>query len=147
MEQFGNFPEMKVEGQKRLYRVLKAADDPDADGVLKDIVLQNRSEGFDFAIEVNAESLGDKLKAGDWEGARQVFERAVRDFGDQGGLTLYLKIVYPYIEACLQNGKLDMADRGVDTVQNYMAMDAQSQVWQNFTELKNEITAKKAGSQ
>jgi hypothetical protein len=147
IEQFGNFPDMKVEGQKRLYRVLKSAGDPDADGVLKDIVLQNRSEGFDFGIEVSGESLDDKLKAQDWDGARQVFERAVHDFGEQGGLTLYAKIVYPYIEACLQNGKLDLADRGVDTVQNYMSMDAGSQVGQNFTDLKNELTAKKQGSQ
>ena len=147
IEQFGNFPDMKVEGQKRLYRVLKAAGDPDADGVLKDIVLQNRTEGFDFGIEMSAESLSDKLRAQDWDGARQVFERAVRDFGNEGGLTLYAKIVYPYIEACMRNGKLDLADRGVDTVQNYMSMDASSQVGQNFTDLKNELAAKKQGSQ
>lgn len=146
IEQFGNFPEMKVEGQKRLYRALKAADDPDADGVLQDIVLQNRTEGFDFGIEVSADALEDKLKAEDWDGARQAFERAVRDFGQQGGLTLYSKIVYPYIETCLKNDKIDLADRAVDTVQNDMTMDASSQVGQDFTTLKNEINSRKAGS-
>jgi hypothetical protein len=149
IEQFGNFPEMKVEGQERLYRALKAADDPDADGVLKDIVLQNRSEGFDFGIGVSADALKEKLTATplDWDAARQVFERALRDFGDQGGLTLYSKIVYPYLEACLDANKLDLADRGVSSVQDYMKMDADSQVGQDFTELKNKITALKAGSQ
>jgi hypothetical protein len=145
IEQFGNFPEMKVEGQKRLYRALKTADDPDADGVLKDIVLQNRTEGFDFGIEVSADSLDDKLKAADWDGARQVFERAVRDFGEQGGLTLYSKIVYPYIQTCLKNDKVDLAERAVDTVQNYMSMDPGSQVGQDFTSLKNEINERKPG--
>jgi len=145
IEQFSNFPDMKVEGQKRLYRTLKAADDPDADGVLKDIVLQNRTEGFDFGIEVSADALYGKLKAEDWDGAREVFERAVRDFGQQGGLTLYSKIVYPYIETCLKNDKLDLANRAVDTVQNYMTMDADSQVGQDFGQLKNEINTRKPG--
>ena len=148
IEQFGNFPEMKVEGQERLYRALKAANDPDADGMLKDIVLQNRSEGFEFGIEVSADSLKEKVDAQDWDDARQVFERAVRDFGNQGGLTLYSKIVYPYIETCLHAGKLDLANSAVDTVQNYMTMDPTSQVGQDFAQLKNEITsaAQKAGS-
>lgn len=146
ISQFGNFPEMKVEGQKRLYRALKAADDPDADGLLKDIVLQNRSEGFDLGIEVGADALRDKLRAGDWDGARHVFERSVRDFGQQGGLTLYSKIVYPYITACLEGGKLDLADRAVGTVQDYMTIDLQSQVGDDFTRLKNEITARKEGN-
>jgi hypothetical protein len=141
--QFGNFPEMKVEGQKRLYRALKAADDPDADGVLKDIVLQNRSEGFDFAIEVSADALKDKLISGDWDGSREVFERALKDYGQQGGLTLYSKIVYPYIMVCLKADKLDLAERAVDSVQNYMTIDADSQVGQDFTELKNKITSQK----
>ena len=143
IEQFGSFPEMKVEGQKRLYNALAAAGDSDADGVLKDIVLQNRTEGFDFGIEVSAKTMDDKLDAQDWDGARESFERAVRDFGQQGGLTLYSKIVYPYIETCLKNDKLDQASRAVDTVQNYMAMDADSQVGQDFTALKNTINSKK----
>jgi len=147
IEQFSTFPDMKVEGQKRLFRALKTADDPDADGVLKDIVLQNRTEGFDFGIEVSADSLEEKLKAGDWDAAREAFDRAVRDFGQQGGLTLYSKIVYPYIETCLKNDKVDLASRAVDTVQNYMTMDASSQVGQDFTNLKNEITSRKAASQ
>jgi hypothetical protein len=140
IDQFGNFPEMKVEGQKRLYRALKAADDPDADGVLKDIVLQNRSEGFDFAIDVGSETLRGKLRNEDWDGAREVFERAVRDFGTDGGLTLYSKIVNPYLMTCLKNDKLDLAQRGVDTVQTYMTIDADSPVGEEFIKLKNEIT-------
>ena len=144
IEQFGSFPEMKVEGQKRLYNALAAAgDSDDANGVLKDIILQNRTEGFDFGIEVSAKTMDDKLDAQDWDGARESFERAVRDFGQQGGLTLYSKIVYPYIQTCLKNDKLDQASRAVDTVQNYMTMDADSQVGQDFTELKNTINSKK----
>jgi hypothetical protein len=146
MQQFSTFPDMKVEGQKRLFRALKAADDPDADGVLKDIVLQNRTEGFDFGIEVSADELADKLKAQDWDAARPIFERAMRDFGQQGGLTLYSKIVEPYINACMKNDKVDLASRAVETVQDEMTMDSGSQVGEFFSELKNQVASRKAGS-
>jgi len=143
INQFGNYPEMKVEGQKRLYLTLKAADNPDADGLLKDIVLQNRSEGFDLGIEAGSDAINEKLKAQDWDGARLAYERTIRDFGQQGGLTLYSRIVYPYITICLQNNKLDLADRAVTFTEDRMSIDAQSQVAQNFTKLKNEIAARK----
>ena len=143
ISQFGNYPEMKVEGQKRLYLDLKAANDPDADGLLKDIIIQNRSEGFDLGIEVGAEELNEKLKAQDWDGARRVYERTIRDFGQEGGLTLYSKIVDPYIRACLQNDKLDLADRAISFTADRMSIDVQSQVWQNFSDLKNEVAARK----
>jgi hypothetical protein len=143
ISQFGNYSEMKVEGQKRLYLALKAANDPDADGLLKDIILQNRSEGFDLGIEAGADAMREKLKAGDWDGARLVYERTIRDFGQQGGLTLYGKIVYPYITACLKNDKVDLADHAIVFTQDRMKIDLQSQVGQNFTNLKNEVAARK----
>ncbi len=145
--QFSNYPEMKVEGQKRLYLALKAANDPDADGVLKDIILQNRSEGFDFGIEAGADTMIEKLKAQDWDGARSVYEQTIRDFGQQGGLTLYSRIVYPYIMTCLKNDKVDLADRAIGFTQDRMTIDMDSQVGQDFTELKNKVTARMHGTQ
>jgi hypothetical protein len=41
---------------------------------------------------------------------------------------------------CLKNDKLDLAQRGVDTVQTYMTIDADSPVGEEFIKLKNEIT-------
>jgi hypothetical protein len=145
--QFTNYPDMKVEGQRRLYLDLRAANDPDADGLLKDIVLQNRSEGFDLGIEAGAEGLEEKLKAQDWDGARLVYERTIRDFGQEGGLTLYTKVVNPYITACLQNGKIDLADRAIGFTQDRMAIDLQSQVGQDFIDLKNEVNSRKSALQ
>jgi hypothetical protein len=142
--QFGNFPEMKVEGQKRLYLALKAADDPDAGDLLKDIILQNRSEGFDLGIDAGADEVREKMKAQDWDGARTAYERTIRDFGEQGGLTLYSRVVYPYIMTCLQNGKTDQADSAVLFAQDRMTMDADSQVGQDFSKLKDEVAARKS---
>jgi hypothetical protein len=143
ISQFGNFPEMKVEGQKRLFRDLKAAGDPDADGLLKDIILQNRSEGFDLGIAAGVDAIDEKLKEQDWDGARMAFESTIRDFGEDGGMTLFSKIVRPYINACLVSDKLDLADRAITFTQDRMTMDPQSQVGQAFDELKNQLAAKK----
>jgi len=147
ISQFGSYPEMKVEGQKRLYLDLKAADDPGADDLLKDIILQNRSEGFDLGIAAGADTISAKMKAQDWDGARIAYEGAIRDFGEDGGLTLYSKIVYPYIKMCLQNDKLDLADQAISFTEDRMTINADSQVGQSFTELKEELAQKKHAEQ
>jgi len=147
INQFGNYPELKVEGQKRLFLALRAADDPDADGVLKDIILQNQSMGFDLGISAGADEIEEKLRAGDWDAARLMYERTVRDFGEQGGLTLYSKIVYPYIKECLAHDKIDLADRAVSFAQDRMTIDLQSQVGKSFTDLKSEVDGRKQGTQ
>jgi len=143
ISQFGNYPEMKVEGQKRLFLALKAANDPDADGLLKDIIIQNRTEGFDLGIGAGADVMIEKLKVEDWDGARLVYERTIRDFGQEGGLTLFTRIVRPYITMCLQNDKIDLADRAITFTQDRMAIDFSSQTGRMFTDLKNEVAAKK----
>ena len=147
INQFTNYPEMKVEGQRRLYLALKAADDPDADGLLKDIILQNRSEGFDLGIAAGAESMNEKIKAENWDDARMVFERTIRDFGQEGGLTLYSRIVRPYVETCLEHDKVDLADRAIEFTQDRMSIDSTSQLGKDFGDLKNEVTARKLTSQ
>ncbi len=114
---------------------------------MKDIILQNRTAGFDLGIAAGADAISEKLKAQDWDGARMAFEGTIRDFGQDGGLTLYSKIVYPYVKTCLQNDKLDLADRALSFTRDRMTIDMQSQVGQNFTELKNEVDARKRKEQ
>jgi hypothetical protein len=144
IRQFTNYADLKVEGQKRLYLALKSANDPDADGVLKDIVLQNRSEGFDLGIGAGAQAMDDKLKEGDWDGARTAFEQTVRDFGEEGGLTLYTKVVFPYVKICLKNDKVDLADRAVSYAEDRMTINADSQVAKDFAGLKGDVDARKS---
>jgi hypothetical protein len=76
-----------------------------------------------------------------------MYERTVRDFGEQGGLTLYSKIVYPYIKECLAHDKIDLADRAVSFAQDRMTIDLQSQVGKSFTDLKSEVDGRKQGTQ
>ena len=89
MNQFTSDADMKVEAQKRLLTALKAANDPDAESVQRDIVLENRSTGFDLGVQGSLGTIDDKFKAQDWDGAKVAFETSVRDFKDQGGGTFF----------------------------------------------------------
>jgi hypothetical protein len=137
---------MKVEGQKRLYLALKAANDPDADGLLKDIIIQNRSEGFDLGIGAGAVEINEKIKGDDWDGARSAYERTIRDFGQDGGLTLYTRVVKPYIETCLLQNKIDQAANAVQFTEDRMTIDPTSQVGKDFADLKSAVAAKKSSN-
>jgi hypothetical protein len=139
INQFNSYADMKVEGQERLLKVLKAANDPDADSLQQDIVLQNRSEGFDLGVQGSMSEIEDKFKAQDWEGAKLKFETAVRDFGANGGGTLYFNVVEPYVMMCVQYGQMDQARDGIDFTQDRMGMDKDSQVAIDFENLKKEI--------
>ena len=146
IRQFSTYPEMKVEGQRRLYLALKAGNDPDADGLLKDIILQNRSEGFDLGIAAGADSMNEKIKEENWDDARVVYERTIRDFAEEGGLTLYSKIVRPYVEICLAHNKVDLADQAIRFTEDRMKIDPTSQVGKDFSDLKDSVARQKAGT-
>lgn len=146
--QFANYPEMKVEGQAGLYNALSAAgNDSDADDLLQEIILQNRSEGFDIGIKASAAVILQKLDAQDWDDARLDFEKAIRDFGDQGGLTLFRNVVEPYISRLLKADRLDQAEDGIKFTEDRMAIDRSSQMGHFFLDLKGEVEEQKMKEQ
>jgi hypothetical protein len=137
--QFQSFADMKVEGQKRLLAALKAAGDPDAAGLQQDIVLQNRSTGFDLGVQGSLGAIQDKFKAQDFDGAKLEFEKAVRDFKDQGGGTFFYQVVRPYVMLCLQYGRADQADDGLHFTEERMPMDPGSIIAVEFAKLKDNL--------
>jgi hypothetical protein len=139
INQFQSDPDMKVEAQKRLLAALKAANDPDADGLQRDIVLENRSTSFDLGVQGSLGTIEDKFKAQDWDGAKVAFETAVRDFKDQGGGTFFNNIVEPYVMMCLQYGKPEQADDGLHFTEERMPMESDSLIAMEFGKLKDEV--------
>jgi hypothetical protein len=139
IDQFQSFPDMRVEGQQRLLAVLKAANDPEAQGLQQDIVLQNRSRGFDLGVKGSIGEIEDKFKAQDWDGAKVAYETAVRDFKDQGGGTFFNNIVEPYIMLCLQYNRPEQADDGLHFTEERMTLDSGSLLGQEFAKLKGMV--------
>lgn len=137
--QFSSFPDMKVQGQRLLLEVLKKDNDPEADGLQQDILLANRGSGFDVGIQEAEGLIMDKVTAGDWDAARLEYERTIRDFGDQGGGTLFYGVISPYVKVCLKNGHPDQAEEGVKFAEDRMSITTDSIIADEFTKLKKEI--------
>jgi hypothetical protein len=143
IKQFQSFDDMRVEGQKRLLAVLKAANDPDAEGVERDLTLQNRSENVDFGTQGSISAIEDKFKAQDFDGAKLAFEAAVRDFQDQGGGSFFYGVIRPYMMLCVQYGRYDQADDGLHFIDERMQMDPYSIVGMDYGKLKDELKSLK----
>jgi hypothetical protein len=141
--QFNSFPGMKVAGQTHLLDVLKQTNDSDVDSLQRDIILENRSEGFDLGIQGSANALIEKLKTQDWEGAKLEYEKAIRDFGQQGGTTLVNEIIFPYITICLKADQVTQAEDGIKFTEDRMPMDPASQLGLGFAKLKKEVEDQK----
>ncbi len=140
IQQFQTFPDMKVEGQRHLLAVLKKSDDPGAHDLEQDIVLQNRSSGFDQGIQSASAAIFEKIDAGDWDGARLEYEKTIRDFGDQGGGTLFYNVISPYVAACLKNNQLKLADRALHFAEERMQIDSGSILGEDFGKLKGKVS-------
>ncbi|MCE0498098.1 MAG: hypothetical protein LV481_09155 [Methylacidiphilales bacterium] len=141
--QFQSFPDLKVEGQELLLAVLKKTNDPGADELQQDIVLENRSSDFDQGVLGAAGTIEDKIKAGDWDGAQLEFETTIRDFGDQGGGSLFYNVIVPYVETCLKNGHVDQADNGLRFVRDRMSVDSSTLLGEGFVKLQSDVDKQK----
>ncbi len=130
---------MRVEGQKRLLAVLKAANDPDAESVERDLTLQNRSQNVDFGTQGSLGTIQDKFKTQDFDGAKVEFEAAVRDFKDQGGGSFFYDVIRPYTMLCVQHGRYEQADDGFHFIGERMQMDPYSIVGMHFAKLNDRL--------
>jgi hypothetical protein len=139
IDQFQTFPGMKVEGQRLLLAVLKKENDPGVHDLEQDIILQNRSSGFDEGIDAASTAIFDKINAGDWDNARLEYERTIRDFGDQGGGTLFYGVISPYVEACLKNNQVKLADDALTFAEDRMTFDSGSILGEEFDHLKTRV--------
>lgn len=139
--QFQSFAEMKFFGQEHLLTLLKKTNDPEADSVEQDIVLQNRSQDFDLGIVGAADVLSEKIQSGDWDGAKLQFQQTIRDFGGQGGVTLYDHVISYYIGSCLVAGRASQADDGIRFVEDRMPIDPTTQLGIDFAKLKAQVKA------
>jgi hypothetical protein len=141
--QFSSFPDMKVLGQRLLLGVLKKDNDPEADGLQQDIVLANRGSGFDVGIDEASGVIMDKIAAGDWDAARLEYERTIRDFGEQGGGTLFYDVITPYVKVCLKEGHPDQASEAIKFAEDRMNIDTDSVIADGISKLKKEVDDQK----
>ncbi len=144
--QFTTFPEMKVAGQQHLLAALKQANDPEAENLQRSIIMANRSEGFDLGIQGSTIGIMEKMDAKDWDGAKLDYQKAIRDFADQGGGTLLLGLIVPYVETCLKDGQVHQAKEGIKFTEDRMFFEPDSITARTFDDLKKKVDAAKISS-
>jgi len=137
--QFQSSADLKVDGQTHLLAVLKQANDPEAENLQRSIILQNRSAGFDLGIKGSVSAVTEKMDAGDWDGARLEFQKAVRDFKDQGGGTFFNEVIAPYVVSCAAHGQFKQAEEGIKFTEDRMSIDSKSILGVEFDHLKRDL--------
>ena len=148
--QMGAYPDLKVNAQRRLLAELRKANDPSADSVEQDIILQNRTGGIDLAVQGSSDAIDERLKANDWDGARLQFEKSVRDFGEKGGGTFFYNVVRPYVRACTSAGLMDQAGKAIQftedrSSENRVTWRGKSVLNADFDNMKDRFEKEKAG--
>jgi len=139
VKQFVPYLDMKVEGQRHLLALLKKDNDPEAESLQRDIIETNQTSGFDVGIQGSADVIFAKTDARDWEAARNEYEKTIRDFGEQGGGTLFYEVVEPYITTCLKDNQLDQAAKAIEFTEAHMPLDSGSILGLEFDKLKGKV--------
>jgi hypothetical protein len=136
-----------VLGQRLLLQVLKKDNDPEADGLQQDIILANRGSDFDVGIdEAFRRDHGQNHAAGDWDAARLEYERTIRDFGEQGGGTLFYNVITPYVNVCLKTATRTRRTEAIKFAEDRMNIDTDSVIADGISKLKEEVDRSKERS-
>lgn len=135
ISQMAPYPDQKVDAQRGFVAALRKGNDSSADNVEQDIILQNRSGGIDLAVQGTREAINDHFKVHDWDGARMEFERAVRDFGENGGGTFFYSLMEPYVYDCWSKGQVVQAGKAISFTDDRTHLDKPG--WQGPTSISS----------
>ncbi|MDX6765684.1 MAG: hypothetical protein SFU85_02730 [Candidatus Methylacidiphilales bacterium] len=142
IKNFDKQSDLKVQGQQQLLVLLKAAGDPAAAALQKEIVRENRKKRFDLGIDAGAGAIFEKIDSGDWNAAEKEFKSMVRKFDNQGGGSLYYQLVEPYVFSCLEDAQWERAGEAVDYAEKKMGVDNRSILSKEFEDLRRRVESK-----
>ena len=113
--------DMKAKGQRALLRVLREmGEDNDAERLERQIITENRSKRFDLGIAVAADAVFALQEAGNWDAAAKEYDRVMGRFKRDAGGHLFYNLVEPYVQACLREGRNDVARAGMDIAEGVL---------------------------
>ena len=95
-------PEIRFEGQKRLYRLYREHGlDREAERLHKQILKEHRSQRFDLGIHLAAELVFEEIERGNWKEAHKAFEEAIGRFDSKARGHLFYGLFQPYVQTCV----------------------------------------------
>ncbi len=132
--------DLRTRGQVALLQLFRdAGDDREAERLEQEIFRENKSERFDLAIKVAAETIFLQMDRGNWEEAAKEFDSKLTRFRKDSGGHLFYNLVQPYVERCLAAGKREMASAAVAEMEKIFKPQANSMLDQDIATLRQQV--------
>lgn len=136
--------DLRTRGQVALLQLFRdAGDDREAERLEQEIFRENKSERFDLAIKVAAETIFLEMDREHWEDAAKEFDSKLSRFRKDSGGHLFYNLVQPYVERCIAAGKREMAAAAVGELDNFFKPQANSMLDQDIATLRQQVTSVK----
>ncbi|NDC80035.1 MAG: hypothetical protein EB090_02010 [Verrucomicrobia bacterium] len=139
-KRFSPYADLKVQGQQKLLELAKASGDAKgASSLERQILVQNRTRRFDLGIGAAAGQMGEKIQAGDWDGAMVSFRAALREYKGQVGGHLFYGLVLPFVEAAIAEGQFQVAKNALAEARRIFKPTQETLVGRSFILLEGKI--------
>lgn len=111
---FRNQQDLRFRGEKRLLGLLEEAGrTADYSRLLTKVVQANKNKRFDLVVSIAAERVFVHVENKDWEKAHKTYLGALRKLATKAGGHLFYQLVQPYVQSCLEEGKLKLAEEAL----------------------------------
>lgn len=111
---FANQQDLRFRGEKRLLGLLEEAGrTADFSRLLTKVVQSNKNKRFDLVVSIAAERVFVHVENKDWEKAHKTYLGALRKLATKAGGHLFYQLVQPYVQSCLEEGKLELAEEAL----------------------------------
>lgn len=102
-------------GQKRLLNLLEEAGRTNEyNTLLKKIIDGNKRERSDLVVSIAAERVFVLVEKKEWEKAHDTFRKTMSKLRTKAGGHLFYRLVQPYVNSCLEEGKMDHARDAIE---------------------------------
>ncbi len=137
---FHDETDLRLRGQVQLLNLYRTTgDERAAERLEREIQLENKSERFDLAITVAAESIFLRLDQGEWDAAQEDYGRAMARFRTNAGGHLFYNLVRPYVERCLDAGKPAHARAALEDLDKDFKAQPNSLLDQDIRDLTRQV--------
>jgi hypothetical protein len=132
--------DLRTRGQVALLKLYRDnGHDREAGRLESDILKENKSQRFDLAITVGAESVFLLMDRGDWDAAAKEYEKMLSGFRLNSGGHLFYNLVQPYVERCLAAGKRETAKAALENLDRLFRPTANSMLDQDLAALRTQV--------
>lgn len=142
IEKFGDYPDLKEEGQNAMLNVLQqSGSHAVADNLRQSMIQENQLHRFDIGIDAAASSVFDYIEKKKWSQADREFCQFAQKFQAKGGSYLFYKLARPYVMALLNAKQNELAQNTMRYIEPRIRRQKGSILDQELATLRNQVNA------